>query len=325
MREAAFLRQNADRWKQFEELLAGGRSANPDQLADLFIQLTDDLAYARTNYPKSNTTQYLNGLARRVHQAIYRNRKERKGRFFLFWKQELPLLMLNVRRELLYSFLIFAVSVTVGVLSSSRDTSFARLILSDSYVNMTLENIEKGDPLGVYKRESEVGMFLYIVWNNVMVAFMMVGMGLFLSIGTVWLLFRNGVMVGAFQYFFIERGLWKVSALTIWIHGTLEMTAFVVAGAAGLVLGNSILFPKTYSRVESFMRGAKRSMKMVIGLVPIITAAGFLESFVTRHNDMPEVLSHAIIFGSLAFMIWYFLIYPIHVRNKLASDADRTH
>lgn len=320
MREAAFLRQNADRWKQFETLLAGGSRANPDQLAELFVQVTDDLSYARTHYPKSNTTQYLNGLAGKVHQAIYRNRRERSNRFITFWKTELPLLMYDARREVLYSFIIFALSVFIGALSLDNDTAFARLILGDSYVNMTIENIERGDPMGVYKDDEETGMFLRITLNNVMVSFYAFALGVFLSLGTVWMLVRNGVMLGVFQYFFIQRNLGVYSAHTIWIHGTLEISAIVLAGAAGLVMGNSVLFPRTYSRRDSFMRGAKTGMKMVVGLVPIFITAGFLESFVTRHTEMPEALSLAIIFGSLSFIVWYFVLYPLVLHRRLADD-----
>src|SRR5690606_15344093 len=102
-----------------------------------------------------------------------------------------------------------------------------------------------------------------------------------------YFLFYNGVMLGSFQYFFHQRGLLMESALTIWIHGTLEITAIVIAGGAGIVMGNSILFPGTYSRTESLMRGARRGVKIVLGMIPIFLVAAFLESFVTRLTDMP--------------------------------------
>ena len=106
------------------------------------------------------------------------------------------------------------------------------------------------------------------------------------------------------------------SILVIWIHGTLEISSFVIAGAAGLVLGNSFLFPKTYKRMVSLKRGAKDGMKMTIGLVPIFLIAAFFESFVTRHTEMPVWLSISILVLSLLFIIWYVIIYP----NLLAKN-----
>ena len=76
MREAQFLKQNADKWKQYEAQLNADIST--DTTANRFAEVTDDLAYARTFYPHSNTAKYLNGLAAQFHQKIYRNKKEKK-------------------------------------------------------------------------------------------------------------------------------------------------------------------------------------------------------------------------------------------------------
>ena len=84
MREAQFLKQNADKWKTFEQEI--GLHQNADLLADRFIELTDDLSYSKTFYPKSNTTRYLNGLAALFHQNIYKNKKEKTERIWSFWQ-----------------------------------------------------------------------------------------------------------------------------------------------------------------------------------------------------------------------------------------------
>ena len=322
MREAAFVKQNERRWEQFEALLRRPGTANPDTLADYFVRLTDDLAYAQTHYPRSNTARYLNNLAAQVHQAIYRNKKEDRGRVSRFWKVELPRLYYEARRPLLYAFLIFVLSMGVGALSTAHDDTFARLILGDAYVNMTLDNIERGDPMGVYKDMQQSDMFFAITFNNVRVSFLAFVLGLLASVGTGFMLFYNGVMVGAFQYFFYQKGLLLTSFLTIWTHGTLEISAIVLAGAAGLVMGNSLLFPGTYPRGESFRRGARRGLKMVIGLVPIFIAAGFLEAFVTRLTEWPMVVKLAIIGSSACFIIYYFIIYPRKLNNHGTEPKD---
>ena len=78
--------------------------------------------------------------------------------------------MFNARKELLISFLIFVLAVAVGAFSNWSDPEFVRFIISDSYVDMTLENIEKGDPMGVYKDEEMASMFFRITLNNIMVS-----------------------------------------------------------------------------------------------------------------------------------------------------------
>lgn len=316
VKEITFLKQNADKWQTFDSLVTSKGASDPDLMADLFIQLTDDLSYARTNYPKAKTTHYLNSLAARVHQEIYKSKKEKSKRIITFWKYELPFIFKNSHKQLAYAFLIFTIAMLIGIVSAAKDDTFVRLILGDSYVNMTIENINKGDPMAVYKSMNQVDMFFGITINNIRVALICFVLGIFFSFGTGYMLFSNGVMLGAFQYFFYAKGLLLQSVLVIWIHGTLEISAIIIAGCAGLTMGNSILFPGTYSRGASFVRGAKQGVKIVIGLIPIFIIAGFFESFVTRYSQMPMWLSLTIILSSLSFIIWYFIIYPIRLNRK---------
>ncbi|WP_374165753.1 stage II sporulation protein M [Arcticibacter sp. MXS-1] len=321
MREALFVKQNSEKWKEFEKL----HTKDPDVLAERFIKITDDLAYARTFYPRSKTTSYLNALAGKFHQSIYKNKKEKRSRFISFWRYELPLLFHRHRKHLIYSFLFFMAFCLLGAFSAKYDNRFVRLIMGDSYVSMTNENIAKGDPFGVYKQQGEFLMFLQIAFNNIYVSFLAFVLGIFLSVGTLYSLLRNGVMLGAFQYYFFSKGLGMSSVLVIWIHGTLEISAIVIAGAAGLALGNSILFPGTFTRLQSLQRGAKEGLKIVIGLVPIFICAAFLEGFVTRHTGMPGWSSASILLLSLIFIVWYVILYPAQLAKKQTSlIADGT-
>lgn len=311
MREALFIKRNADKWREMEQ----NPTRDPDELTDRFVELSDDLSYARTFYPNAKVTRYLNGQAAHMHRGLMQNRQDDRSRFITFWKYELPLLFRKSHRLLALSAGIFLVACLLGWISSAHDNTFVRLILGDQYVNMTLENIKKGDPLGVYNSRDQASMFVQITLNNIYVAFRTFVFGLFASFGTIAMLFYNGVMLGSFQYFFHERGLLLDSILKIWIHGTLEISAIVIAGCAGLTVGNSLLFPGTYLRLESFKRGVNQGLKIAIGLVPIFIMAGFLESFVTRLT-LPPAVSGSIILLSASFIVWYFILYPISLNRN---------
>ena len=317
MREAQFLKQNVEKWKLYEAEIKLHK--NSDKLADRFIELTDDLSYSKTFYPGSNTTKYLNGLASLFHQKIYKNKKEKSARIITFWQFELPYLFRYYHRQFAYSLIFFLVFSFIGAISAKYDESFIRLILGESYVNMTNENIEKGDPFGVYKSSGSLNMFFAIAFNNIRVAFVAYVLGAFFSVGTIWLLMNNGLMLGSFQYYFFSKNLGFKSITVIFIHGTLEIGAMVIAGAAGLILGNSILFPGTFSRKDSILRGGRDGLKIVFGLVPVFLTAAFLESVVTRYTNMPLWLSLSILSASLMFIVWYFILYPIRLHNKIKT------
>ena len=325
MREPLFLRQNKDKWLEYEAKLFGGQgeTIDPDRLAELYIQLTDDLAYARTFYPRSQTVKYLNGLAARTHLAIYKNKKEKKNRLITFWTEELPLIYRDAHRYMFYSFVVFTFAFLIGAISTVKQEEFVRVILGDGYVNMTIENIEKGDPMGVYKQENKLYMFLRIAMNNIRVSFIAFALGVFCSVGTVWVLFNNGVMLGAFLMFFQQRSLSLEAWPVIYIHGTLELSAIVIAGGAGFMLGNSILFPGTYTRAQSVQKGARKGIKILVGLAPVFIVAAFLEGYVTRLTGMPMAIKLAIILLSLGFVIGYYILYPIYLSRHIElPDED---
>jgi len=319
MREVAFLKKNADKWKEFEALLKKRNVNSADKIADLYIEVSNDLAFAQSNYPESKTTSYLNDLAIKAHDTLYRNKRLDWGRIVNFWKQEVPLIFADYQKELLYAFIVFTLAICIGVLSSEIESDFIRSILGDRYVNMTIENIKDGDPLAVYKDEQALNMFLGITVNNIRVSFIAFVFGLTTAIGTGFVLFSNGIMVGTFFHMFYKYGIITEAFLVVFIHGALELSVIVIAGAAGFVLGNSFIFPKTYSRYQSFTRAVKRGTKMVIGLVPIFILAGFLESFVTRYTEMPIWMSLFIILSSFSFILFYFVIYPQRLKKKLSQ------
>jgi uncharacterized membrane protein SpoIIM required for sporulation len=310
MKESAFIHRNKPRWEEFEKVVNHQGQAQPDKLAELFIQITDDLSFARTQYPTSRTTQYLNALASKIHLEIYKNKREEKNRFITFWTEEVPAAVFEARKPMLYAFIIFFIAIIIGAVSAANDDTFVRLIMGDMYVNMTLENIKSGNPTSIYGDHSEWIMFLQITFNNVMVSFKAFIFGIFVSLGTGFFLIYNGIMVGTFVMFFYREQQLEQAFPVIMLHGTIELTSIAIAGGAGFLLGNSFLFPGTFSRLASFKRGALVGMKIVMGLVPFFIIAGFIESFVTRYAFMHWSLKTLIIGLSTALMVYYFIIYP---------------
>ena len=277
MREAAFVKQNKNKWFKFESYLRDNANYSPDDLSDLYVEITDDLSYAQTFYPNSNTTKYLNQISVKAHQKIYKTQRTSGNKIVKFYTKEFPLMFYQYRYQLLLSFLVFLFFSLIGAYSAATDQDFVRLILGDGYVNMTLENIKNNDPMAVYKKANETDMFIGITINNIRVGFLSYIFGFLLGIGALFIGMQNAVMLGSFQYFFAEKGLLWESVRTVWIHGTIEISVIIVCICAGLVAGNGIMFPKTYTRLEAFAKSAKEGLKIVISTVPLFIIAGFLE------------------------------------------------
>ncbi|MEM7571402.1 MAG: stage II sporulation protein M [Bacteroidota bacterium] len=319
MRETQFISKNKDKWGQYEKALERERQ-DPDLLSELYIHATDDLSYSRTFYPNRSVRVYLNGLARRTFLKVYKGRRGESSRFFSFWTDELPRILYKNRRALTISLVVFTVSMLIGVVSYLIDPEFAELILSEGYMETTRANIDRGDPMAIYKDRDAFGMFLYITLNNIRVALLTFALGVFAGVGSLVLLIQNGVMLGVFQYYFLDQGLFWESFSTIWIHGAIEISSIIIAGAAGLVMGGGWLFPGTLSRAQSFARSAREGVKIILGTIPLFIIAGFLESYLTRHTELPIAIRLLFILLCFAFIIWYYYIYPrLVVRSRPQS------
>lgn len=308
MRETNFIKQNETKWKDFEEQIKQNKK-DPDKLNNLFIQVLDDLSYSRTFYRFRSVRVYLNNLAQELFLNIYKNKRSRFSKFVNFFKEELPAQIYRSRKEFLVSFFVFIAAVIIGVVSTKHDPEFAKIILGSDYVAETENNIAKGDPMGIYKNEEEMGMFFSIALNNLKVSVIIFLLGMFFSAGTISVMVYHGIMVGTFQYFFYQKGLFIDSFLTIWLHGTLEMSCMVIAGAAGITMGNGLVFPGTYTRLQSFMLSSRRGVKIMLGIAPIIIFAAFIESFVTRYTELPTIIRASLIAVSLFFILGYFVFY----------------
>lgn len=295
---------------------------DPDEMARDFTQLVDDLAYAKTFYPSSKVTQFINAEASKIYLNIYKNRKEESNRLVTFWKYDLPLTIRKHHGTVLFSFITFTIFWIVGFFITKQDESMARTLLGDGYIEMTQKNIDDGNPFGVYEKGNAVLSWLGIMINNIKVSLVFFVEGLFCGVPVLYNLAEEATRIGAFHQFFASRGLGMQVFLVVFVHGTLELTAIIIAGAAGLVLGKSFLFPGTIKRLSAFKQGAKDGVKMVIGLIPVFVLAAFFEGLFTRlYNDL-SIFTTIIVSLSVLFVIWYFIIHPIRLSRKMAVKLN---
>jgi len=317
MREVAFIKQNKEKWLEFEKVISNNQKKNPDELADLHIKIMNDLAYAQSFYPKSKVVPYLNKLAKISYSKVYHTKRIDKNPFFNFFFTDVPLLCYQYKKYVYLAFAVFFVFFFIGLLSTFNDETFARKVLGEGYVNQTLENIESGDTLAIYKGGSNWGSFIGIFMNNLWVGVRMFLSGLLVGIGSGIYIVYNSIMVAVFQAFFYQQNTLWDSVKGIWIHGTYEIFAMIIESAAGYIIGASILFPGTLKRFESFKVGLRNAFFIFLSTLPFTFVAGFLEGYVTRYyNTMPTFLCYLIILFCLITISYYYLILPHKVAKK---------
>jgi len=316
MNESRFIEQNTARWQLIESWINNDRELTIEEATRAYAEVSDDLAYAQTHFPDSQTTYYLNAMASHLHRKLYdAPTQSALSRLKRFYSHTVPLAMYEARWVLLTVFVLFVVTVLIGMFSTQADENFARSILGDRYVDMTIENIRSGDPAAVYRSGEPTFSFLMIAWNNVRVALMVFAMGVFTFVGSIMIIAYNGVMTGSFITFFNHYGVMGDAALSIMQHGTLELSTIVIEGCASFVMGNGWLFPGTMDRGRAFVRSARRGATIMLGNLPMVIVAALIEGYFTRYTDAPVALKVAVIVVSLAFVLWYFVWLP-QVRHR---------
>jgi len=321
VREALLIKKHKEKWAKAQE----APPADADEMANNFTELVNDLAYAKTFYPTSKVTQFINGQASKIYLSIYQNRKEESNRIIDFWKYDLPLAIRKYHRIIFFMLALFCVFFLVGFFSSRYDENFVRQMLGDGYVDKTIQNIEEGNPFGIYRSGNSFLSWMGIMINNIIVSLVYFSQGIVFGIFSVKSLVTESVRIGAFYYLFFSRGLGLQWALAVLIHGTLELWSIIVSCSAGVILGMGFLFPGTSKRIDSLKRAAKDGVKITIGILPVFIVAAFFEGFVTRYYKMHWAFSSLILLSSASFIIWYFIVYPIRLHKRLRiQTAEET-
>jgi uncharacterized membrane protein SpoIIM required for sporulation len=314
MKETAFIRQNSKKWADFERTLADP-NRDPDRLHDLYIQITDDLSHARTFYPTRSVRAYLNGLGQLIFGDVYKQKKSPLSKLRYFFTDELPQVVYESRWSFFWAIAFFVLSFAIGYFSSMMDEGFLKIILGDDYVNMTVANIKKGDPMAVYKSSGRLDMTFGIMANNIRVTLFYFIMGVFAGVGSVAMMMYNCVMLGAFLQFFSRYNLVGEANLTVWMHGSLEISAIVIGTAAGITMGRGLLFPGTYTRLQAFQMSARRGIKIMVGVLVMLVFAALIEGNLTRHTELGTARG-VFIAANLAAILFYYGWLPFYKARK---------
>lgn len=310
MREAEFVRLNTKKWERYEASGQAIASLNPDHIAEIYLDVSTDLAFAQTHFAESPVTDYLERIARRFHQHVYGQRPNRWGEVVRTLRYDIPMAFYYSRRELLISLVVFLIATLVGVLTQQMEPDFARQILGNNYVEMTLDNIARGDPMAVYKDKDALGMFWDIFFNNALIDVRTFLFGLLALPGALLIILYNGVMFGCFETFLMQHGAVTEALFVVNLHGSLEIPTIILTGGASLALGTGWLFPGRRSRIEAFRHSARRGLLMLMGVLPLTFVAALIESYITRHTEAPLFLRVSFVIGGFLLVSWLTIFLP---------------
>jgi uncharacterized membrane protein SpoIIM required for sporulation len=316
---ATFLDQRRPDWKRLEEILqdvegSGLKSleeAEAVEFGRLYRRAASDLNQAQTFVSGEGAERYLNDLVARCYTAIHgKGRIDGSGLlrhlirgYSAVFRRCLPYFLLATS--------LFVLGAVFGFLASYYDRQMARAYLLPTDMT-TIQPEEEGDdqttPTQTTGQLAAFSSFLFT--NNLSVTLVAFALGITFGIGTAWLMFYNGIMLGALAAIFIEHGQLLGFLTGIVPHGVLEIPAALLGGAAGFVIARAMIQARPWPRRDELARAGKEALLLVSGAVPLLAVAALLEAGVARAPDWfigkGIKLAVAGVFG-LLFLAWVLL------------------
>lgn len=313
MNEEQFIKTNSDYWKQLEYFSTmidkKGVKRLPSKEVVKFLQTfrhcSHNLAYATTHYPKSNVVSYLNSLISKCHSHVYAVKKISPRSLIKYIIYDFPKLLKDNKWFIICSFSFFIIGVILSIILVLFNVDNASLFLPQDLI----DSIKGGTTGG--KQWNYPLMSSYIMVNNISVSLKAFVMGITVGIGTIYVLFFNGALLGALTALIYRYG----NPINYWSlilpHGVIELTAIFISGAAGLIIAKSILLPGEYSRKHALIKGAKKSVSLVVGVIFMLVIAGIIEGFFTPLNisELSKLIFAAI--SSIVLILYLSIPYII--------------
>lgn len=283
MISTTWLKKRSPYWRRLESLIdQAGRSGvgslphrDLQELALLYRQTAADLSTVREDASGGTVAGYLNQLLGRAHNLLYMGGKSRKGGILDFFFREYPRIFRETFSYTLTAAIIFFVGALLGFLVTFYDNGFARFFLGGRMMDdierrhMWTESVVAVKPL------ASSG----IMTNNLTVTFLTFAAGITAGVGTVWLMFFNGMLMGVVTAACMQSGMAGQLYSFVAPHGALEIPSIFIAGGAGLLIARGLLFPGFLPRKESLVIAGGTAIKLVLGVIPLLVIAGITEGF----------------------------------------------
>ena len=315
MTEEKFIAKYEKNWESLEghikNIIARGlksySKAEIKSFAHLFRLTGYNLAYAKTHFSEGRALPYLNRLVGRAHNIFY---VPESGGFS------------DICKYFLYGF-PQAVRNSLKPFAASAGMFFFGLLFASIFLIFEPGWIYQIYPQGAIEGPIGVGGWDYplmsavIMTNNIRVSVMAFALGIFGGVGTIYVLFYNGLIIGAIVGHLINiNGDFNMFLSLIMPNGVWELTAIFLSGACCLMIGRAILIPGSFTRKNALVFAARKAAALIPGIVLLLVLAGLIEGFFTP-LDIPAVFKH--IFSCLAFVI--LILYISGFRRKQTGRA----
>jgi uncharacterized membrane protein SpoIIM required for sporulation len=262
---------------------------------ELYRALGRDLSIVRRTLPASRMTRALAQSYARLHAVIYRKPHNWRERLRSLFQDEIPQVVRELRGAIQLVALVFALTAGAGWWLINTYPELIGLLASEQMIDgveggkLWTEDIVNVAPSSVIS--------VSILANNITVSIVAFVLGVFFGLGTFYIIAMNGFMLGGIFAFTHQHGMSGELLEFVLAHGLVELSVICIAGAAGMMLGESLIRPTHATRRESFRHAAGKTSKVLLLCALLLIVCGFIEGYVSPDPDYPMINRVVIGFG----------------------------
>lgn len=282
MKQQLFEQQHQDTWDQIEQCLdKPGNVQNSMIFTEHYMLLCQHLALSKQRLYDTALIERLNKLVMRLYRELYRYRNDSRLNFYSFFVRGFPLSIYRHRIFIAVALLVFLLPGLIAGGWVFFDENAVYSIIDGPSVRQIEQMYDPGASKLGREREAEtdIAMFGFYIQNNISIAFRCFAGGLLAGLGTLLVLFYNGLYIGSIAGHLTRLDYIDTFYPFVVGHGAFELTAIVFSGAAGLKLGYSILNPGPFSRRNALRRAGQEAIPMLYGIILMLVIAAFMEAF----------------------------------------------
>lgn len=306
-------------WRRLEEIVARAERGSLRRLSDedllalpiLYRGALSALSVARETSLDLELVNYLEGLCARAYFFVYGVRTSARKRLAAFFAHDWPAAVRALWKETLGALLITLLGAVAAYLLVAADPGwYDSLVPADLAQGRDFDASADALRRTLYHDEGATGLSFfatYLFTHNSQVSMLCFALGFAFGVPTTLLLLHNGTMLGAIVALFAANGLGLEMGGWLIIHGSTEFFAIVLAGAAGLRIGWSVVFPGEDSRLQAASRAGRTSALVMAGVVVMLLVAGLLEGF-GRQLITGDLARYAIGLTMLTMWLLYFYV-----------------
>ncbi len=306
----AFVARRRPDWSALETALSSLKTRalaleQLQQLDRLYRATTADLAHAQTHYANTDIHRYLNQLCTRAYGSIYRPRSNRAQSLARFFRVDFPLAVRRSMAFVKFSAGLMAVGLLVGLVTVAFSPEAGLVLVPDSLRGFINRHELWTDVALVQHTPAEMATMIFT--NNLRVTISAFALGITAGLGTLVIIFYNGLNVGAVLTLCAQGGVLEGILTFMAAHGPVELSIISIAGGAGLRIGHAMVVPSEVPRAEALKAAATDAVKLILGCAPFLTAIGIIEGFVSPGPLFPWWLK-APLGAALGIAFWFYLL-----------------